>query len=160
MRRYVAMENLAAPLTVGHARRLHERVRRCARRVRLWNVLRTPGALQAGMVAELVGNETGLAAYWRLNEGIGWSAGDDSPGTATAALLNGTQWAADGPLAPDTTAPQITNVAVTDLDALHRDNHVPRPASRPPAGFRTSQARPVPAPTSTAPAPARLTRSP
>ena len=84
---YVAMENLTAPLTFGRGTDSANAFDGALDELRLWNVLRTQGALQAGMVAELVGNETGLAAYWRLNEGIGWSAGDDSPGTATAALL-------------------------------------------------------------------------
>ena len=65
--------------------------------MRIWNVVRTPSEIQAAMGAELAGTEAGLVAYWRFNAGTGTTVVDDSPGTATAALLNGAAWVADGP---------------------------------------------------------------
>ncbi len=35
--------------------------------VRLWNIVRTPSAIQSTMNSTLVGNETGLAGYWPLD---------------------------------------------------------------------------------------------
>ena len=112
---YVAMENLSAPLTLGGGSDASRAFDGGLDEVRLWNVARTPAQIQAALNAELLGTETGLVAYWRFNEGVGWTGADDSPGNAVAALINGTAWAADGPLAPDTTAPQITSIATSNL---------------------------------------------
>ena len=113
---YVAMENRSSPLDIGrdneadgfaYAGGLDE--------LRLWNVVRTQAEIQATMGTELTGAEAGLAAYWRFNEGTGTSVADDSPGASTATLVNGTVWSTDDPLAPDTTAPQISNVVVSNI---------------------------------------------
>jgi hypothetical protein len=39
--------------------------------VRIWNVARTASEIQATMNQTLTGSESGLAGYWRLNEGSG-----------------------------------------------------------------------------------------
>ncbi len=39
--------------------------------VRVWNLARTPEQIQANMHERLSGNEAGLVAYWRLDEGTG-----------------------------------------------------------------------------------------
>ncbi len=56
-------------------------------------------------------------AYWRFNEGTGLIADDVSSGSSVATLMNGTQWMSGGPLAPDTVAPAISNVATSNLTA-------------------------------------------
>ena len=113
---YVAMENRSSPLDIGrdneadgfaYAGGLDE--------LRLWNVVRTHADILAAMSTELTGAEAGLAAYWRFNEGTGTSVADDSPGASTATLVNGTVWSTDDPLAPDTLAPQISNVVVSNI---------------------------------------------
>ena len=87
---YVAMENLAAPLEIGHESdgwnqfdggldecacgTSCERLARCRRRGAPSSKAPRPG----------------LVAYWRFNEGVGLSVADDSPGSATAVLMNGT----------------------------------------------------------------------
>lgn len=56
------------------------------REVRLWNVSRTSADLKKYHDTELVGNETGLAAYWKLNEGAGQVCKDYSINNNTAVL--------------------------------------------------------------------------
>jgi hypothetical protein len=38
--------------------------------LRIWNVAKTPSQIQAAMNNELLGNETGLIAYFKFNEGV------------------------------------------------------------------------------------------
>ncbi len=47
--------------------------------VRVWNLARTAGEIQADMHRSLVGNETGLIGYWRCDEGEGQILHDASP---------------------------------------------------------------------------------
>jgi len=44
--------------------------------VRLWRIARTQAEIQAGLNTPLIGNETGLVGYWRLDEGAGLLARD------------------------------------------------------------------------------------
>jgi hypothetical protein len=46
--------------------------------VRLWNVARSQAQIQASMNNFLTGSETGLAGYWKLNEGSGQTVQDFS----------------------------------------------------------------------------------
>ena len=41
-----------------------------------WNVIRTPDQIVADMTSILAGTETGLVAYWKMNEGKGTTAAD------------------------------------------------------------------------------------
>ena len=115
---YVAMENRSSPLDIGRDNEqdgfqdvggIDE--------LRLWNVVRTANQIQLAMGAELSGLEAGLVGYWRFNEGAGVTSADDSPNDSSAALMNGTVWLPDGPFAPDTTAPQITDIVVSNVTA-------------------------------------------
>jgi Concanavalin A-like lectin/glucanases superfamily len=60
--------------------------------VRIWNVVRTQSQIQANMNNELVGNETGLVAYYSFNQGV--AGGNNTAITTaidkTANALNGT----------------------------------------------------------------------
>jgi hypothetical protein len=114
---YVAMENLAAPVEIGREGPSWVQFAGGLDEIRLWSVARTAAEIQGAMLGELSGVESGLVAYWRLNEGAGGSSADDSPATNTAVLHVGVAWAAGGPLVPDTTAPAIANVAVSNLSA-------------------------------------------
>ena len=95
---YVAMENRSSPLDIGRDNEadgfayvggLDE--------LRLWNVVRTHAEIQAAMSTELTGAEAGLAAYWRFNEGVGTTVGDDSVGASVATVPNVALWRAGGP---------------------------------------------------------------
>ena len=50
------------------------------REVRVWNKVRTQADIAATMSTRLVGNEPGLVAYWRLDDGAGSVAADSSDG--------------------------------------------------------------------------------
>ena len=52
--------------------------------VRIWSVARTDAEINANKNQRLFGNEAGLAAYWKLNEGTGTSASD-----STSSALHG-----------------------------------------------------------------------
>jgi len=56
--------------------------------LRIWNVARTQAEIQANMNKELIGNETGLAGYWKFNEGSGTTA-IDSTANGNDGTING-----------------------------------------------------------------------
>jgi hypothetical protein len=57
--------------------------------VRIWNIARSGTDIAATMRQRLVGNETGLVRYWRLDDGSGSLAADSSISNVSA-LFNGT----------------------------------------------------------------------
>ncbi|MGD8857308.1 MAG: LamG domain-containing protein, partial [Chloroflexota bacterium] len=57
--------------------------------IRVWNITRTPEAIRSTMFAPLQGDETGLVAYWPLNDGAGQFATDGS-GNGQIARLGST----------------------------------------------------------------------
>jgi hypothetical protein len=61
--------------------------------VRIWTIARSQAAIQATMNTTLAGDEPGLLAYWRLDEGTGTTAGD-SAGSSEATLVMGAAWQA------------------------------------------------------------------
>jgi hypothetical protein len=58
---------------------------------RLWNTARTEAEIQANMNQELIGNETGLVGYWKLDEGNGLTA-YDSTSNANNGTITGATW--------------------------------------------------------------------
>ena len=111
---YVAMENTTAPVLIGREGPSWNQYDGALDEIRLWNVARTPGEIQASIATELTGTEPGLIAYWRLDDGTGVSAIDDSPAEHTATLFNGPIWNAGGGMAPpDGTAPDIFNISTS-----------------------------------------------
>lgn len=100
---YVAMENLAAPLVIGHEGAEWRQLRGGLDEVRLWSVARTPSAIQATLVTELTGSEPGLRGYWRFNEGSGTTVAGDGQADQPGTLVNGPLWVSGGPLTPQPT---------------------------------------------------------
>lgn len=54
--------------------------------IRIWNVHRTSLEIQQGMLAGLLGTESGLVGYWRLDEASGQIVGDSSGSGAIGSL--------------------------------------------------------------------------
>jgi len=61
--------------------------------VRIWNTVRTQTEIQDNMNTELTGSETGLVAYYKMNEGSGTTL-TDSAGT-NGGTINGATWTVD-----------------------------------------------------------------
>ncbi len=71
--------------------------------VRLWNVARTGAQIVAAKDVCLAGNETGLAGYWRFEEGVSALAHDATGNANHGALVNEPVWTILG--APITCGP-------------------------------------------------------
>lgn len=56
--------------------------------VRIWNVARTEEEIQENLDHELTGDESGLVAYWKMNEGSGSKIFDSSANDHEGTLLN------------------------------------------------------------------------
>lgn len=67
------------------------------RDVRLWNTARTQAQVLANMELELVGNESGLLGYWRLDEGTGTTATDLAAPAQNGTITGATWVKAGGP---------------------------------------------------------------
>jgi hypothetical protein len=57
--------------------------------IRIWSKVKTAAEIGAEYCMELVGNETGLISYYKMNEGAGMVIGDASPSANAAAITNG-----------------------------------------------------------------------
>ena len=60
--------------------------------LRIWNVARTTAEITNSMLTTLVGNEPGLVAYYRFDEGNGLTAFDATPNHLDGRLTNGPIW--------------------------------------------------------------------
>ncbi len=80
------------PLRIGERGNTLQPMAGAIDEVRLWNVARTQAELQAHLSRRLTGNEPGLAAYWRFDEGTGLTADDATGHGNTGALLDGPVW--------------------------------------------------------------------
>lgn len=60
--------------------------------VRVWNVARSHREIAAARGTRLSGNESGLVAYWPMNEGLGSMLRDVTGRGHTAELVNGPDW--------------------------------------------------------------------
>ena len=60
--------------------------------VRIWNLARSPEQIAQSMNARLTGNEEGLVAYYRFDEGAGTTAHDSSDRHHDATLVAGPVW--------------------------------------------------------------------
>ena len=67
----------------------------CMDEVRYWNVERTQQEIRDNMCKKLTGSETGLAHYWRMDDGSGTTATDDAGGR-NGSLRNGATWNTSG----------------------------------------------------------------
>jgi len=77
--------------------------------VRIWNVPRSPTDIQAYYWKSLTGNEAGLVAYYRLDEGSGTTAHDSTANGNNGTLVNGPIWV-------DSTAPILIDDVYLSTD--------------------------------------------
>jgi hypothetical protein len=69
--------------------------------LRIWDVARTAEEIEQNLGRPLSGQEPGLMAYWKFDEGTGATALDATANAANATLINGPEWLNDPPpLAP------------------------------------------------------------
>ena len=81
--------------------------------VRLWNVARSSTEIAAQYRNRLNGGETGLAAYWRMDDGVGGTVADASGNGNTATLQNGAAFARSDAGIQRVDAPTTNAVVVT-----------------------------------------------
>lgn len=67
--------------------------------VRIWTVARTEAEINVNMLKELVGDETGLAAYYKMSNGSGTSISNDKTPGSYDLGIGGATWKASGSLA-------------------------------------------------------------
>jgi hypothetical protein len=84
--------------------------------LRIWNTVRTSNELSQNMSASLTGTETGLAAYYRFEEGGGPTTADATGHGNTGTLTNGTAWIApNAPAAPGILSTKVSGGAIENL---------------------------------------------
>ncbi len=95
-------DNSSINLLIGNSALLDRTFDGIIDEVRIWNTVRSSDEIQANKDHYLDGENTGLVAYWRMNEGNGALIGDGSVNDNTG-LINGAQWVEgitlDGPVA-------------------------------------------------------------
>jgi hypothetical protein len=71
--------------------------------VRIWSTTRTQAQIEGNMNSELAGNETGLAAYYKMSNGSGTTLTDNKSGGASTGTITGASWSSVVPLTPSLT---------------------------------------------------------
>lgn len=90
-------DNLEIDLTVGNSSSLDDTFDGIIDEVRVWNIIRTESDIQSYMNQYLDGNETGLAGYWRMNEGNGQFI-NDFTGNGNHGALYANEWVEGAPM--------------------------------------------------------------
>ena len=78
--------------------------------VRYWRVARTPAQIVANACVTLAGNEPGLAAYYRFDDGAGTNTTDNSGRSLSGTLMNTAAWVPS--IVPAYLSPLVTNQPV------------------------------------------------
>ncbi len=60
--------------------------------VSIWNISRSASEIQGDYLNELNGNESGLVAYWKMNEGTGTTIADSTANSNTGSFVNSPSW--------------------------------------------------------------------
>ena len=90
--------------------------------VRVWNVARTQAEIQATMNTALNGDETGLVAYWQLNESGTNTTAHDWVGDNNGTLNNFNFDATDGWISSDSPLPvELTSLTATLLNSSNAE---------------------------------------
>jgi len=81
--------------------------------VRVWDHVRTQSQIQNDMTGELVGNESGLIAYYQMSDGSGTSLTDDSSNSNTGTFYGGVNWHT-----LNQTQPTVSTVAASNVGSF------------------------------------------
>lgn len=85
--------------------------------VRIWGCVRTQPDIAAHMNAELLGSETGLQAYYKMNEGAGTTIQDGAAGAMNEGYVATATYTPSGPL--PVTLTSFTGIAAQGGTTLH-----------------------------------------
>ncbi len=79
--------------------------------VRIWNIVRTETEIANNINNELTGSESGLVAYYKMNEGAGTSLDDGSPNSNTGTFGGSPTWVAGKTLSAPATTYTVTGTS-------------------------------------------------
>lgn len=83
----ITVKNQVNPLMIGAGNHVGaQSINATIDEIRVWNTVRTQSEIQANMGGELAGNEPGLVAYYKLNQGV---AGGNNAGITSATATTG-----------------------------------------------------------------------
>lgn len=89
--------------------------------VRLWSSARTQTQIQNNRSMELVGNETGLLGYWKLNETSGTTVNDSQVNTAVlTGTSSGIAFNPTGAFLVDAVAPTVTSISSSTANGTYK----------------------------------------
>ncbi len=86
--------------------------------VRIWSTARTQQEIQDNMSSELAGNESGLVAYYRMNEGSGTRLYDNHLSSTYDGTINGPSWSTPGAPFENSSEPtsQASSITFSDVN--------------------------------------------
>ncbi|MGI2142199.1 putative Ig domain-containing protein [Shewanella baltica] len=89
--------------------------------IRMWSSARTQVQIQNNRSIELVGNESGLLGYWKLNEASGTTVNDSQ---TNSSMLTGTSsgigYNATGAFVTDSVAPAVSSISASTANGTYK----------------------------------------
>ncbi|ABX47352.1 outer membrane adhesin like protein [Shewanella baltica OS195] len=89
--------------------------------IRMWSSARTQVQIQNNRSIELVGNESGLLGYWKLNEASGTTVNDSQ---TNSSMLTGTSsgigYNATGAFVTDSVAPTVSSITASTANGTYK----------------------------------------
>ncbi|WP_346347947.1 beta strand repeat-containing protein, partial [Shewanella hafniensis] len=89
--------------------------------IRMWSSARTQVQIQNNRSIELVGNESGLLGYWKLNEASGTTVNDSQ---TNSSMLTGTSsgigYNATGAFVTDSVAPAVSSITASTANGTYK----------------------------------------
>ena len=110
------------PVLIGRYYNRAERFHGALDEITLWNRALPQAELQSSRNLLRVGNEPGLVAYWRMDDGAGTDATDLTGLGHTGTLLNGAQWTGSTAFLGDGSVHLVAAPSVPNFSRLHAIN--------------------------------------
>ncbi len=85
--------------------------------VRIWNIARTESQIREDMCKTISGATSNLLAYWRLDDGSGTTANDQTSNNHDGTLTNGSTWVNSGAAIGDASSYDYTGTNPVDFSA-------------------------------------------